>query len=87
MKTSHTDCPTAPPVADTLMIPLPSVSKCPHPQSLFGTDNTNALRLNVYCPCQLLCMEALTHTWLGINRASAAGGDVGQSVGEVLGNN
>ena len=59
---------------DTLRIPSPSASKCLHPQSLSGTGNTNALRLNVYFPCPLLCMEALTRTRFGINRVSVIDG-------------
>ena len=60
--------------ADTLMMPSPSTSKCLYPQSLLGKGNTNALRLNVYFPCPLLWIEALTRTRLGINRVSAADG-------------
>ena len=43
-------------------------------RAYWGTGNTNALRLNVYFPCPLQCIEALTRTRLGINRVSAAGG-------------
>ena len=43
-------------------------------RAYWGTGNTNALRLNVYFPCPLLCIEALTRTRLSINRVSAAGG-------------
>ena len=50
---SRTLPPWRTPVADTLMMPAPSASKCLHPQSLSGTGNTNALRLNVYFPCPL----------------------------------
>ena len=50
--------PGHPPTEITLMMPAPSASKCLYPQSLFGTGNTNALRLNVYFPCLLQCIEA-----------------------------
>ena len=43
-------------------------------RAYWGTGNTNALRLNVYFPCPLQCIEALTRTRLSINRVSAAGG-------------
>ena len=66
--------PGHPPTEITLMMPAPSASKCLYPQSLFGTGNTNALRLNVYFPCPLLCIEALTRTRFGINRVSVSGG-------------
>ena len=63
-----------PPVTDTLMMPAPSASKCLHPQSLLGTGNINALCLNVYFPCPLQCLEALTRTRFVINRVSVTGG-------------
>ena len=50
--------PGYPPTKNTLMMPAPSASKCLYPRSLFGTGNTNALRLNVYFPCLLQCIEA-----------------------------
>ena len=43
-------------------------------RAYWGTGNTNALRLNVYFPCPLQCIEALTRTRLGINRVSVPGG-------------
>ena len=43
-------------------------------RAYWGTGNTNALRLNVYFPCPLQCIEALTRTRLSINRVSASGG-------------
>ena len=55
-------------------MPAPSASKCLYPQSLLGTGNTDALRLNVYFPCPLLCIEALTRTRFGINRVSVPDG-------------
>ena len=63
-----------PPTKNTLRMPTPSASKCLYPQSLFGTGNTNALRLDVYFPCLLLCIEALTRTRFGINRVFSVGG-------------
>ena len=43
-------------------------------RAYWGTGNTNALHLNVYFPCPLQSIEALTRTRLSINRVSAAGG-------------